>query len=71
MTDDEKTINRDDLRMIFTGAAGVLEAYALSPSFNYERDIELLRPIVQNVERLMAILDAAEQQHMNSVSPAD
>jgi len=54
-------IANDDMRVIYTAVADVIHEYALSPSFNYHRDRELLRPIVQCAEKLMAILDADKE----------
>jgi hypothetical protein len=60
MSDDDK-ITDNDMRLILSGAAGVLEEYAFSKAFNWQRDVEILRPITQGAEKLMAILDTAKE----------
>jgi hypothetical protein len=59
MSDEETTIS---MRVLLTGAAEVVEMYAFSKAFNWKRDIEIIRPITQNAEKLMAILDAMEER---------
>lgn len=59
---EKERITPDQMRLVFSGAADVLLTYALSDEFDWERDIEVLRPIAQGVEKLQAILDARDKQ---------
>lgn len=57
-----ESVRNDDMRIIYTGAADIIIEYALSPCFNWERDKDILRPIIDSVEKLIDILEAGKKK---------
>lgn len=49
------------MRLLFHGAAEDLDKYAVSPLFDFVGHAEVTRPILQGIEKLMAILEAERE----------
>jgi hypothetical protein len=66
--DDDDTITDDDMRLVISGAGKTLMMYATSDAFDWQKHVEILRPITQNAEKIMGIIDAWNEEH-KSIAP--
>ncbi|MGH6792161.1 MAG: hypothetical protein ACRECF_05420 [Methyloceanibacter sp.] len=56
--DDQEEMTEGQLRLMLAGAARALGRYADSTALNFERDLPILQPVLQGIERLEALVDA-------------